>query len=1338
MLEVNDFDAVRISLASPEQIRSWSYGEVTKPETINYRTLKPERDGLFCERIFGPTKDYECFCGKYKKVRFKGIICDKCGVEVARSKVRRERMGHIELASAVSHIWFAKGIPSRLGLLLDLAPRNLERVLYFSHYIITSVDENAKQELMAKLEKENVQGATDRQTNLEAKVETMTEATVEEVNQLRRDLVEENEEAGEHATSEVERVRNLRVQKLLTDTEYRDLKQKYGYVFEAGMGADAILKIVKDINLDKLRIEMIQEGHSPSGQRRRKASKRLQVIEAFRRSGNKPEWMIWTVLPVLPPDLRPTVQLDGGRFAISDINDLYRRVINRNNRLRHLVEIGAPEIIIRNEKRMLQESVDSLVDNGKRGQPVSISGSHKLKSLSDMLRGKQGRFRQNLLGKRVDYSGRSVIVVGPELKLHQCGLPRRMALELFKPFVMRRLIEQGLTHNIKSARRQVERAKPEVYDILEEVVKERPVLLNRAPTLHRLSIQAFEPVLIDGAAIQIHPLVCSAFNADFDGDQMAVHLPLSKAAVKGAREQMLSIHNMLLPSSGDPVVTPTLDMVLGCYYLTSIRPGIKGEGKLFGNFEEAKLAYELGVIDLKAEIEVRDMNDDGKRLKTSVGRIIFNDAFPKEIGFRNTTFDKSTIKKIVADCAKILTDEAMAEVMDRIKEMGFKFATKSGTTIAMSDIEVPKSKPKLIAEAEEKTIQVESQYENGLITEDERYDEVVRVWMETTDKVTEATQKALNPLSGIYMMATSGAKGNMTQIRQMAGMRGLMTNPSGRIIDFPIKSSFSEGLSVLEYFISTHGARKGLADTAMRTSESGYLTRRLVDVAHDCIVLEEDCGTIDGLWIYETEEKGLLPSLSERIVGRLAASNVVDPKTGEIIVERNQEIDDKKAAQIAAAGIKSVNIRSPLTCQAKQGVCQKCYGRDLARGNIIGMNTAVGIIAAQSIGEPGTQLTLRTFHTGGVVGLDITTGLPRVEELFEARTPKNQAILSEINGVVEITETDDGQTIKVTSSETFSDEREIPAGWKPAVKNGQQVEIGMVLASPPVDKAKAADKEAKAVAASNENQALISPVAGKVNIANGKMTITYEEKDERVYHVSSATRLRVQNGAKVAAGQQLTEGQLNPQDILNISGKEAVQRYLVDEVLKVYRSQGVTINDKHIETIVRQMLSKVRTDSSGDTELIPGELTNRFQYEDINAKVLAEGGEPATAHPVLLGITRAALSTSSWLAAASFQETTKILTEASIKRATDRLIGLKENVIIGRLIPARYKPLEEMVPAPVAALEQVLDKMDEEIAVEPEEKLDMSIDEEDEADADIDEEDEADIDTGDALDNDAE
>jgi DNA-directed RNA polymerase subunit beta' len=1285
MLEVNDFDAIRISLASPEQIRNWSYGEVTKPETINYRTLKPERDGLFCERIFGPTKDYECFCGKYKKVRFKGIICDKCGVEVARAKVRRERMGHIELASPVSHIWFSKGIPSRLGLLLDLSPRNLERVLYFSHFIITSIDEKLRQEAIEKLQKDTAQESVDRQSDVEAKIDADEETTVEKANQLRRNAVEEDDEAEEVATSEIERLKNLKVRNLLTENEYRDFSLKYGAMFEAGMGADAILKITRNINLDELRKEMIEEGHSPSGQRRRKAGKRLQVVEAFRRSGNKPEWMIITVLPVLPPDLRPTVQLDGGRFAISDINDLYRRVINRNNRLRHLVEIGAPEIIVRNEKRMLQESVDSLIDNGKRGQPVSVSGNHKLKSLSDMLRGKQGRFRQNLLGKRVDYSGRSVIVIGPELKLHQCGLPRRMALELFKPFVMRRLIEQGLAHNIKSARRQVEKAKPEVYDILEEVVKERPVLLNRAPTLHRLSIQAFEPVLIDGSAIQIHPLVCSAFNADFDGDQMAVHIPLSKAAVKGAREQMLSIHNMLLPSSGDPVVSPTLDMVLGCYYLTTIRPNAPGTGKVFGSFAETKLACELDVIDLKAEIEVRDMEDGGQRIRTSVGRIIFNECFPRTIGFRNVVVDKSTLKKIIAECAKVMSDEEMAVVMDKVKETGFLYATRSGTTIAMGDIEVPKAKAKLIAEAEARTIEIEKQYEMGVITDDERYGEVIKVWNETTDKVTDATRKSLDPFSGIYMMMTSGAKGNLVQIRQMAGMRGLMTSPSGKIIDFPIKSSFSEGLSVLEYFISTHGARKGLADTALRTSESGYLTRRLVDVAHDVIIREIDCGTTDGLWIEETKERDLLPSLSERTIGRLAADSVVDPATGEIIVARDEEIDDKKAARIVAAGIKRAYVRTPMTCQAKRGVCQKCYGRDLARGNMIAHNTAVGIIAAQSIGEPGTQLTLRTFHTGGVVGLDITTGLPRVEELFEARTPKNQAVISEISGTAEITQTDERQTIKVISSEIFRDEHQLPRGWRPSVQNGQWVEIGTVIAGPapgkPPKKGKTAEKETQAVV-SGESHALMAPVAGNVVIEGSKIAIVYEEKEERIYHVSPSTRLRVQHGEEVKAGQQLTEGQLNPQDILNVSGKEAAQRYLVNEVQKVYRSQGVNINDKHIEIIVRQMLAKVRTDSSGDTELVPGELTNRFKFEEINAKVLAEGGEAAVAHPVLLGITRAALSTESWLAAASFQETTKILTEASIKRATDRLVGLKENVIIGRLIPARYKTDAEMIPVP--------------------------------------------------------
>jgi len=1286
MLEVNDFDAVRISLASPEQIRSWSYGEVTKPETINYRTLKPERDGLFCERIFGPTKDFECFCGKYKRIRYKGVICDKCGVEVAQSKVRRERMGHIELACPVSHIWFAKGVPSRLGLLLDLSPRNLERVLYFSHYVVTSINEEARQQAKRRLEDEYESVTTEREQALEARIAEMKDATVEEVNQLRRNWEDEKAQLKEQFDTEVEQLEDTRIRTLFTENQYQELSQKYNDVFEAGMGAEAIFKLVKAINLNELRNELLQETRSNSGQRRKKASKQLQVVEAFRRSGSKPEWMISTIMPVLPPDLRPMVQLDGGKFAISGINDLYRRVINRNNRLRHLIEIGAPEIIIRNEKRMLQEAVDSLIDNGRRGQSYSTSGNHKLKSLSDMLRGKQGRFRQNLLGKRVDYSGRSVIVVGPELKLHQCGLPRRMALELFKPFVMHRLMEQGLAHNIKSARRLVERAKPEVYDILEEVVKKRPVLLNRAPTLHRLSIQAFEPVLIDGSAIQLHPLVCTAFNADFDGDQMAVHIPLSKAAIREAREIMLSIHNTLLPSCGEPITTPTLDMVLGCYYLTMIKPGSKGEGKVFGSFEEAKLAYELDVIDFRAEIEVRDQGKDGQRIKTSVGRLLLNEALPPELGFYNTVVDKSSLKQLVTDCSKIVDDEEMARILDNLKQLGFRYATKSGTTIAMCDIEVPKNKPELLGEAETQTSAIENQYEQGLITEDERYNSVVGVWTEATDKITNAISDSLNRYGGIYMMASSGAKGNISQIRQMAGIRGLMTNPSGRIIDFPIKASFREGLSVLEYFISTHGARKGLADTALRTSESGYLTRRLIDASHDVIALEEDCGTIEGIWITELQEKGLLPSFAERIIGRLAASRVANPETGDTIVDRNDEIDEEKTEEIIAAGINKVHVRSPLSCQLGRGICQHCYGRDLSRGHLVDLNTAVGIIAAQSIGEPGTQLTLRTFHTGGVVGLDITSGLPRVEELFEARQPKAQALISDINGVAEVVHSDEGTKIKITSSDVFRDEYPLPTGFELTVEDGQWVDAGTVLAQP-APKAKGKTKspakaKTKSPAKAGENQPLVAAVASQVKIEKGKLALIYEEKEEREYIVQAATHIRVQTGDLVAAGQQLTDGSINPQEMLHILGREAVQQYLVDEVQRVYRSQGVNINDKHIEIIIHQMLAKVRIDSSGDTELIPGELIDRFLYEDTNAEVLAEGGEPATAHTVLLGITRASLSTNSWLAAASFQETTKVLTEAAVKGATDRLVGLKENIIIGRLIPAQTT-LSEEEPEPL-------------------------------------------------------
>ncbi len=1283
MLEVNDFDAVRISLASPEQILSWSYGEVTKPETINYRTLKPERDGLFCERIFGPTKDFECACGKYKRIRYKGIICDKCGVEIARSKVRRERMGHIELACPLSHIWFARGIPSRVGLLLDLSARSLERVLYFSHYIVTSVDEEARKEEIKQLEGDVYQDVAERKASLENQISDLEQqqATVEEVNQLRRDFEATKEQLEEELPAKIGLLRELRKVALLTETQYQELKQRYAHIFEAEMGAEAIIKLLKDINLDEMRSRLIQETHSSSGQRRRKASKQLQLVEAFRRSGNKPEWMILTVLPVLPPDLRPMVQLDGGRFATSDLNDLYRRVINRNNRLRHLIEIGAPEIIIRNEKRMLQEAVDTLIDNGRRGRAIAISGDHKAKSLSDMLRGKQGRFRQNLLGKRVDYSGRSVIVVGPELELHQCGLPRRMALELFKPFVMHRLVVEGLASNIKSARRQVERAKPEVYDILEEVAKERPVLLNRAPTLHRLSIQAFEPVLIDGSAIQIHPLMCAAFNADFDGDQMAVHVPLSKAAVKEAREMMLSINNMLLPSCGEPIVTPTLDMVFGCYYLTTIRPGAKGEGSIFGSFEESKLVYELGVVDLRAEISVRQQ--DGQKIKTSVGRIIFNDILPPELGFYNKSIDKSSLKQIVADCYKLLgSDETMAKVLDNLKELGFHYATKSGITIAMSDIEVPSVKPKLLEEAEERKAIIESQYQRGLITEDERYNSIIEVWMETTDRITDAISASLNKYGSVYMMATSGAKGNISQIRQMAGMRGLMTNPAGRIIDFPIKSSLREGLSAMEYFISTHGARKGLADTALRTSGSGYLTRRLVDVTQDVIVREEDCGTTEGTWISEPQEKELLPSFADRIIGRLAAGKIVNTNTGEIIVNRNEEIDEQKASGIIAAGITSVYVRSPFSCQSKKGICQLCYGRDLSRGHLVDLSTAVGIIAAQSIGEPGTQLTLRTFHTGGVVGLDITSGLPRVEELFEARPPKTQAIISEIDGVAEVVDNEEGRRIKVTISDVFNDDYTLPAGWQVEVNNGQWVDIGTVLASP------ATEKEPSSSIAITEIEPILARVAGEVVIDDGKLSVRFEETEEREYIVPAATHIRVQDGDLVKAGQQLTDGSINPHDILMVLGKEAVQRFLVDEVQKVYCSQGVHINDKHVEVIVRQMLSKVRIDSPGDYDIVPRELVDRFRYEEINAKVLAEGGEPATAHAILMGITRASLSTDSWLAAASFQETTRVLTEAAVYGKVDRLSGLKENVIIGKLIPARCRACKEATEEAARQLEE--------------------------------------------------
>lgn len=1343
MVEVNDFNAIRIALASPEQIRSWSYGEVTEPETINYRTLRPEKDGLFCERIFGPTKNFECYCGKYKKIRYRGITCDRCGVTVEHSRVRRTRMGHIELAAPVAHIWFAKGVPSRLALLLDVSPRKLERVLYFAQYITISVNPEAQADVLEKVKSEFSEQLSELDLIL-LKYSTAAEnagaATAESAgNENEKKDAEKLRDEIIKRMSLIESVKRLQ---LLSENEYQmlsDTARKHGDFFEADMGAEAILKILRTINLEEIREKLNADVRTSTGQRRKKAYKQLRVIEAFIRSANKPEWMILTVLPVLPPELRPIVQLDGGRFATSDLNDLYRRVINRNNRLKRLLELGAPDIIIRNEKRMLQESVDALVDNGRRGRLPAAASTHKLKSLSDMLRGKQGRFRQNLLGKRVDYSGRSVIVCGPELKLHQCGVPKQMALELFKPFVMRKLVEQGFAHNIKSARRQVERARPEVWDILKDVVQERPVLLNRAPTLHRLSIQAFEVVLIEGSALQIHPLVCSAFNADFDGDQMAIHIPLSRASIKEARERMLSTQNMLLPSSGEPVMTPTLDMVLGIYYLTNIRTGEEGKIPMFSSFEETQIAYDLGAINIDDEILVKTDNrcvisldernnlktdTSSNKLRTTAGRILFNGilapdllkrmiesrkALPDGDGqydgwFINQTMNKSILKYIVSECYHLLGNQAAADMLDNMKKVGFEFATKSGTTIAAHDVEVPASKAKLLEEGNEKVALIESQFNKGLITEEEKYDKAIQIWTDTTEKVKETVSQSMDRYGGIYMMANSGAKGNIGQITQMAGMRGLMTDPSGRIIDFPIKSSFREGLNVMEYFISTHGARKGLADTALRTSDAGYLTRRLIDVAQDLIVFQNDCESEEGIWLSDKSGDKLLAPLYERIIGRVAAGDIAHPETGEVILQRNEVIDEAISKQIIAAGISQVYVRSPLCCHAKRGICQLCYGRDLAQGELVKPGTAVGIIAAQSIGEPGTQLTLRTFHTGGVVGADITSGLPRVEELFEARVPRGLAVISEIDGTVEITESEDARKISVTNSEIYLDEYRLPAkGLKlksdgslvitktgelaGKVNAGEHIEAGnpLVHFQQPSE-----EKEEKHKQIAAKDNGIIARVSGQVLIDDGHLFIQYEEREQREYIISPGGHIRVKSGDTIKAGGQLTDGAIDPQDILHVMGREAVQQYLVEEVQRVYRSQGVNISDKHIETIVRQMLRRVRVESSGDTDLLPGDLIDRFEYENKNAKTLAEGGEPATAQTVLLGITRASLNTSSWLAAASFQETTRVLTEASIWGSTDKLLGLKENVIIGRLIPTQGTPSAEEIDEEAIETENLL------------------------------------------------
>jgi DNA-directed RNA polymerase subunit beta' len=1384
MLEVNNFNAIRISLASPDQIREWSKGEVTKPETINYRTLKPEKDGLFDERIFGPTKDWECYCGKYKRIRYKGIICDKCGVEVTRSKVRRERMGHIQLASPVSHIWYFKGTPSRLGILLDISPRNLERILYFALYITTHVDEDARKRALQSLEEEaegrggksgqrlneledelrgdlnrrrdeltaelartreelegqraarteeiaaaaqaveaqlsalknaktedtiafgptgdvivaagesggkdalaklrKVVGAEiervteaiqtrerDEERAVEQKVEDLRAGVDETLRHEKEQLAEQAQGLKDDLRKQRDEIEGLKPLMTLGENEFRVLDERHntpgkGRLFHAAMGAEAIRDIISRMDLEELARTLHVEVRTSSGQRRKKAIKRLRLIEAFRRSGTRPDWMILSVLPVIPPDLRPMVQLDGGRFATSDLNDLYRRVINRNNRLKRLLELGAPEIIIRNEKRMLQEACDALIDNGRRGRAIAGTGNHRLKSLSDMLKGKQGRFRQNLLGKRVDYSGRSVIVVGPELKLHQCGLPKKMALELFKPFVMRQLVEKGFAHNIKSAKRIVERVRPEVWDVLEEVIKDHPVLLNRAPTLHRLGIQAFMPVLVEGSAIQIHPLVCTAFNADFDGDQMAVHVPLSTAAQEEARTMMLSTANLLSPADGSPVVAPTQDMILGNYYLTMDAPTPSDKKvRLFYAEEEAILAYQLRTVGLHdvCEAEVRTWNEEAgalvtERRRTTVGRIIFNQILPDRLRFSNEIMKRAELKRLVAVCYRMLGPEDTAHLVDGIKDVGFEFATRGGVTIGLFDIEVPKNKAAALAAADGQVDEIDRQFQRGLITDDERYEQVVAVWQDTTAKMSDDMMKGLDPLGPVTMMTASGARGNKGNIGQLGAMRGLMADPSGRIIDVPVRSNFREGMTVLEYFISTHGARKGLADTALRTADSGYLTRRLVDVAQDVITREEDCGTEEGSWITRAESADEPDAYQRRLVGRLAAASLHDPqakgKNPKVIVDRNELIDEDSARAIDEAGLDEVLVRSPLTCEARYGVCRACYGRNLATGHMVALGEAVGIIAAQSIGEPGTQLTMRTFHTGGVAGLDITAGLPRVEELFEARIPKGKAEISHIDGIVEIIRSEAGTRVKVVSTEVYDTSLALPEGGELLAAPGDLVELGQVIA--------------RATAAGSTD--LTAPVRGFLVKSEDGLVVRAEDRVEREYTIPHNAKLLVENGSEIRAGDAITDGPINPQEYLETRGKDAVQRYLVREVQKVYRSQGVTINDKHIEIIVRQMLRKVRIDQPGDVDLLPTELVDRLEFEEANNRVLSEGGEPATAQTVLLGVTKASLNTSSFLAAASFQETTRVLTEAAINGSKDHLIGLKENVIIGKLIPA--------------------------------------------------------------------
>ena len=1381
-METKGLVSLRISLASPETILSWSYGEVLKPETINYRRLRPEKDGLFCEAIFGPTRDWQCYCGKYKNPRYKGITCDKCGVEVTRSSVRRERMGHIVLATPVAHIWYTRRIPSYLGMLLDVSRRNLDRVLYFAQYIVSYVDEDARQKALKRLEDEisvsereqagvinskiaEIKTGRDKtlaelqskRTELERKFDEQTATALEPIiqegqrlelflqdhkgqvlnetvafgstdmviveagtkvaathitrvqkyvqsqldgiengfkdeklrtledvkmeaakfkaeadekmNDLRSQLEDQTSTSHDANARQRDELLELRPFTFLGEIRYRELKQRWGQVFRADMGAEAFYDILRRLDLDKLTEELWKEVKTTkSKQKRKKATSRLKVAEAFRRSKNRPEWMILTVLPVIPPDLRPMVQLDGGRFATSDLNDLYRRVINRNNRLKRLLELGAPDVIVRNEKRMLQEAVDSLIDNSQRGKALSRRGRRELRSLSDMLKGKKGRFRRNLLGKRVDYSGRSVIVVGPQLKLYQCGLPKAMALELFRPFVIARLVSHNYAANVKGARRFIERNRPEVYEALEEVIKDRPVLLNRAPTLHRLGIQAFEPVLIEGSAIQLHPLVCTAFNADFDGDQMAVHVPLSDKAVQEARRLMLASKNLLKPADGEPIIAPSKDMVLGVFYMTMLqaRPH-KGDGRVFADIDEVDMCYQLAQVEVHTKIKIRMQTwyaENGDRLvepetrilDTTVGRVMFNRILPEKVQFINRQLEKGGIKDLIAEVYEIYGQDVTTETADAIKRIGFEYAMRSGTTIAVSDITIPPEKTEIIDAALKDVELVQRDFRRGLLTEQEQNERIIQTWQQTTTDVAKAVKNYLDPDGNLATMANSGAtKGGFGPISQLAGMRGLMADPSGRIIPMPIRSNFREGLTAQEYFISTHGARKGLADTALRTADAGYLTRRLVDIAQDIIINEHDCGTHLGIWIRRKDDVAG-QSMMSRLYGRLVAERVLDPQTGEVLAERDDALDHELSKKIAASGVEEVKVRSALTCELTHGICAKCYGIDMARGVMVEMGSAVGIVAAQSIGEPGTQLTLRTFHTGGVAaGGDITTGLPRVEELFEARKmPKGEAVVAEIKGTVHIVQSDkyaDMRLVHVEHSEMIHDEFDVPAEWTIQVKDEDEVKTGEVIAT-----------------LAEATIAVEHP--GKVRVEDRKVFVSHEEREEFEHEIPTTLRLLVKEGDQVTEGEPLTEGSLNPHRVLRVQGREAAQMYLLNEIQKVYRSQGQNIHDKHFEVIIRKMMSKVQVFRPGDSRYLPGDAVERLEIQKVNEQLLAEGKVTAKFHELLLGVTKASLSTDSWLSASSFQHTIKVLAGAAIGATTDPLFGLKENVIIGKLIPA--------------------------------------------------------------------